>query len=306
MKLVCIGNLFLDRVYRVRELPSGPCKVASCSVVKRGGGPAPTAAIAAARMGVETAYWGRVGDDAEGQWLKHSLSVRGVDVSGIVVCPQSSTSCSCIMVDPSGERQILAYTDPAMDAKVENLPFDSLDEDTFILSDMRWLQVMPRVMDEAARLGIPVLLDVDVVSEDRCYMDCVRRASYVVCADLGLRRLVGLDDTREALLELGSRCRGVVAATQGDKGSLWNVRGDIFHVPSFPVSVADSTGAGDVFHGVLAAGLAIGQGLPEAVRMASAASAILCRNGGGWDGIPSLGEVRSFLQETGKSGRCRL
>ena len=300
MKLVCIGNLFLDRVYRVGNLLSGPDKAASSCVVKRGGGPAPTAAIAAARMGVETAFWGRIGDDAEGQWLRHSLSVRGVDVSGIIVCPRSSTSCSSIMVDPSGERQILAYTDPAMDARAEALPFDTLDEDTFILSDMRWLSVMPRVMDEAARLGIPVLLDVDVVSEDRCYMDCVRRAGYVICADQGLRRLVGLDDAREALLELGRRCKGVVAATQGDKGSLWNVRGEIFHVPSFPVTVADSTGAGDVFHGVLAAGLAIGRDLPEAVRTASAASAILCRNGGGWDGIPSLDDVRAFLRHQGK------
>jgi sulfofructose kinase len=299
MKLVCIGNLFLDRVYRVRDLMAGPCKVASSSVVKRGGGPAPTAAIAAARMGVETAFWGRVGDDAEGQWLKHSLAVRGVDVSGIVVCPKASTSCSSIMVDPSGERQILAYTDPAMEARAEKLPFDMLDTDTFILSDMRWLSVMPRVMDEAERLGIPVLLDVDVVSEDRCYMECVRRASYVICAELGLRKLVGLNETREALLELGRRCKGVVAATRGDKGSLWNVSGNITHVPSFSVSVADSTGAGDVFHGALAAGLALGKDLSEAVRMASAASAILCRNGRGWDGIPSMDEVRAFLQQQG-------
>ncbi|MBP3731380.1 MAG: hypothetical protein J6I40_07930 [Mailhella sp.] len=300
MKIICIGNLFLDRVYRVPELMLRPCKVASSSVVRRGGGPAPTAAIAAARMGMPTSFWGRIGDDAEGQWLMQSLAVRGVDVSGMVVCPRSSTACSVIMVDPSGERQILAYTDPAMDAGIDKLPLHEIDSETFILSDMRWLSVMPQVMDIAARKKIPVLLDVDVVSDDRRYMECVEKADYVICADLGLKKLAGCEDTHEALLNLGARCRGIVAATQGDKGSLWNLDGKIVHVPSFPVLVADSTGAGDVFHGTLAAGLAKGLGILDSAGRASAASSLLCRNGRGWDGIPSLDEVRRFMAKEKK------
>ena len=83
MNIVCIGNLFLDRVYQVSELMSRPQKLGTTSVTMRGGGPAPTAAIAASRLGVKTAFWGRVGDDAEGRWLKDLLAGKGVDVSAL-------------------------------------------------------------------------------------------------------------------------------------------------------------------------------------------------------------------------------
>lgn len=301
MNIVCIGNLFLDRVYQVSELMSRPQKLGTTSLIMRGGGPAPTAAIAAARLGVKTAFWGRVGDDAEGAWLKDLLARKGVDVSGMVVCPNSRTSSSCIMVDPAGERQILAYTDPAMDAGAESLPVDTLDAHTLILSDMRWLPVMPHVMDEAEKRGIKVLLDVDVVSPDPRYLACVKRADYVICADLGMRKMLGINDTMEALAELGRICKGVVAATQGAEGSLWNINGVISRVPAFNVPVADSTGAGDVFHGAMAASLAQGYTVLEAARRASATSALLCRSGHGWEGIPTAEEVDAFLAE--RAGR---
>ena len=220
MKIVCIGNLFLDRVYQVSELMTRPQKLGTTNVTMRGGGPAPTAAIAASRLGVETSFWGRVGDDAEGEWLRNLLASKGVDVSGMVVCRNSRTSSSCIMVDPSGDRQILAYTDPSMDIEAEALPVDTLDSDTLILSDMRWLSVMPHVMDAAERRGIKVLLDVDVVSDDPKYLACVKRADYVICADLGMKKMLGINDTMEALKELGRCCKGVTAATQGVEGSL--------------------------------------------------------------------------------------
>ena len=298
MNIVCIGNLFLDRVYQVSELMSRPQKLGTTSVTMRGGGPAPTAAIAASRLGVKTAFWGRVGDDAEGRWLKDLLAGKGVDVSGMVTCPNSRTSSSCIMVDPAGDRQILAYTDPAMDISAEALPVDTLDSNTLILSDMRWLSVMPHVMDEAEKRGIKVLLDVDVVSDDPRYLACVKRADYVICADLGMKKMLGMDDTMEALTELGRICKGVVAATQGVEGYLWNIDGVISRVPTFPdVPVTDSTGAGDVFHGAMAASLAQGYGVLEAARRASATSTLLCRNGHGWDGIPTSADVDAFLAE---------
>lgn len=297
MKLVCIGNLFLDRVYKVAELMSRPQKLGTNSVTLRGGGPAPTAAIAAVRLGVETSFWGRVGDDTDGQWLKDLLASKGVDVSGMVTCRNSNTSSACIMVEPNGERQILAYTDPAMDTTADSLPLEDLDSDTFILSDMRWLPVMPYVMDVAERKGIKVLLDVDVVSDDPRYLECVKRADYVICAELGMKKMLGIEDTEEALTELGRICKGIVAATQGAEGSLWNIDGEFTRVKPFLVDVKDSTGAGDVFHGAMAASLAQGLGVFEAARRASATSALLCRNGNGWDGIPTAEEVDAFIAE---------
>jgi sugar/nucleoside kinase (ribokinase family) len=69
------------------------------------------------------------------------------------------------------------------------------------------------------------------------------------------------------------------------------------HQPAFPVQVMDTTGCGDVFHGVYAAGLAQGMALPERVRWASAAAALKATRPGGQLGIPIRAAVNDFLKE---------
>jgi len=59
--------------------------------------------------------------------------------------------------------------------------------------------------------------------------------------------------------------------------------------------VVDTTGAGDVFHGAFACGVALGYDLRENLRFASAVAALKCRKLGGRAGIPTMDEVRAFL-----------
>ncbi|MEX8991573.1 PfkB family carbohydrate kinase, partial [Salmonella enterica] len=67
------------------------------------------------------------------------------------------------------------------------------------------------------------------------------------------------------------------------------------HQPGFTVEVVDTTGAGDVFHGALAFGLASGYAIEEAVRFASGVAALKCTRPGGRAGIPDCEQTRSFL-----------
>ncbi len=69
--------------------------------------------------------------------------------------------------------------------------------------------------------------------------------------------------------------------TLGASGSLWLIEGAIRHVPTVPVSVRDTTGCGDVFHGVFALGVAEGMTPLQAARFASSAAALKARNGEG-------------------------
>ncbi|MFR9807296.1 PfkB family carbohydrate kinase [Pseudonocardia sp. RS010] len=61
------------------------------------------------------------------------------------------------------------------------------------------------------------------------------------------------------------------------------------------MNVRDTTGAGDTFNGVLAAGLARGEALPEAARRANAAAAMSVRSEGARGGMPAAREVDAFL-----------
>ena len=88
----------------------------------------------------------------------------------------------------------------------------------------------------------------------------------------------------------------MVGVTLGSRGSLWWLDGGLAHVPALPVVVQDTTGAGDVFHGALAAALAERMELLEAARFASAAASLKCALGNGWDGMPDRAAVEQAIR----------
>ena len=89
-----------------------------------------------------------------------------------------------------------------------------------------------------------------------------------------------------------------VVITLGSKGSVGLDGKGIVRQPAFPVVSKNTTGAGDVYHGAYIYGLLRGWDMRGCMRLASAAAALKCQNGGGWDGIPNRRVVDRLLQET--------
>ncbi|MCB0026163.1 MAG: carbohydrate kinase, partial [Caldilinea sp.] len=76
---------------------------------------------------------------------------------------------------------------------------------------------------------------------------------------------------------------------------IWQREGETGALPAFAVDVVDTTGAGDTFHGALAAGAARGMAWPDLLRFASAAGALCCTKHGARLGIPTAAEVAALL-----------
>ena len=106
-RIVCVGNGVLDQVYEVDALPRAGVKTTARAFRESGGGPAATAAVAIARLGGRAAWWGRVGEDAAGRFLREELTRHGVDLSGLRTVPGARTVRATVIVDPAGERSIL-------------------------------------------------------------------------------------------------------------------------------------------------------------------------------------------------------
>ena len=120
---------------------------------------------------------------------------------------------------------------------------------------------------------------------------------YAIFSGPALREFApgGTDEERLAhVLSLGPLHAGV---TLGAEGYTWRERDDRGHVPAFSVSVTDTTGAGDAFHGAFALMLAEGADIRTAVRFSAAAAALKCANSAraGILGAPSRAEVEAFL-----------
>lgn len=296
MRIVCVGNLVHDEVFRVGALPSSGIKTGVLDYESRFGGPAATAAVAIARLGGRAAYWGRVGQDDAGREALRLMQASGVDCSGVAQLPAGRTLRAIVLVDARGERSIVSdrrslAPDPAV------LPDDPLDGTAAVLVDSRWPAAAEVVLDRARKRAVPTVFDADgglAADGERL----LAKADHIVFSSEGLRDYAG-DGPPEHLLRRCARAAPgrVFAVTRGAEGSLWLVDGDIVHVPAFSVAIADSTGCGDAFHGAYALGLCEGMSPVVAAHFAAAAAALKGARGRGWDGMPDRAAVVRLLTE---------
>ena len=116
IEAVFVGVATLDAIALVPSFPGPDERLVADEVSYAGGGPAATSAVAAARLGVRTAFVGTVGDDANGRAVLAGLEAEGVDVTGVTVAAGESTAASVVIVDRSrGTRAICNRPAPRID-----------------------------------------------------------------------------------------------------------------------------------------------------------------------------------------------
>src|SRR5690349_19872761 len=96
---VFVGVATLDAIALVDGFPAPDDRVLASEVVYAGGGPAATAAVAAARLGVRSAFVGTVGDDDNGRTILAGLESEGVDVRGVTIAAGQASAASVVVVD---------------------------------------------------------------------------------------------------------------------------------------------------------------------------------------------------------------
>jgi sulfofructose kinase len=299
-RIICLGISTLDRIWPVRDLPSGGGKYRASDYLEVGGGMAANAAVAAARLGADCAYWGRAGDDAAGTTMQREMTAYGVDIENFRLFAGARSAISAIIVAQDGERMIVNYPGLGIPDAPAWLPLKQVAHAAAIHADIRWVEGASTIFQAARKAAIPTVLDGET-STVEAFMSVLPWTDHAIFSEPGLRSFAGPDclnneASRHAALTKvrGLGCR-VAAVTRGSKGTLWLDEQGFHQLPAFSVKVVDTTGAGDVFHGAYA--LAIGEALPvaQAMRFASAVAALKCTQPGGRAGIPRRAEVDAFL-----------
>jgi len=292
-RIVCVGSIVQDEVYRMERLPSAGIKMDAYAVEDRFGGPAATAAVAIAMLGGRASFWGRLGRDSAGEACIAALAAAGVDGNGVAIIDGARTRRAVVMVDRRGERCIVTYRQGLPDDP-DYLPDAPLDGVAVMLGDSRWPQGSIAAIRRAAARNIPTVVDVD--GGDRTLMQVlVDLADHVIFSSEGLRDYAGDGRPADRLMSIAARPGQVLAVTRGAEGSVWRIGDDIVTVEAFEVEVADTTGCGDVFHGAYAFAIAEGMAPIAAARFASAASALKAARGRGWLGMPDRSAVDAML-----------
>jgi sulfofructose kinase len=294
VSVICVGIAVLDEIFAVGEIPTRPGKYFASDYRSIGGGPASTAAVAAAAMGARTALWARVGEDRTGQQIIAELADFGVDVGQVRQVAGGRSGLSAVVVDAAGDRLTINFADPALDADPAWLPLAHLEEADAVLCDCRWPAGAEAVLRRARQDGRIAVLDGDT-TPDAAVKGLAPLASHVAFSEGGLQQFSGAAEPEAGLRIAEERLSGWLCVTLGANGCLVLEDGVIRAVPAFPVEAVDTTGAGDVFHGALSVALAEGRDALAAVRFASAAAALKCTRFGGRSGIPDRLQVDRFL-----------
>lgn len=295
--VACVGLAVLDFAFGIDVRPDRGRKAFADSLAVVGGGPAATAAAAVARLDARASFIGQVGEDVIGDLIIEDLSRWGVDTRRVRRHPSASSPVSTITVEADGERTIINHTDPALLESSDRVTESDLSGADAVLGDLLWPIGALSAMEAARRLGIPAVLDFDHVRSGPIGA-ALNAPTHIVFSAPALAEMSGQSDPSRGLQAVAPQTGAWLAVTLGGAGVLWNDDGGEIHkFPAFEVDVADTLGAGDVFHGAFALGLAEGRPIEDVIRRASAAAALKCTRFGGRAGIPTAKEVAEFLRQ---------
>lgn len=297
--ILVFGSVNLDLVARVQRIPRPGETVLSPGYSMLHGGKGANQAVAAARVrrdpSMPVRFAGAVGADDFGRAARENLRRNGVSVEALqeVTAP---TGCAFITVDAAGENAITVASGANLSASAAALPDAALAGlRVLVLQAEVPIAESLAVARRARAAGAQVVLNLAPAPGpgDAPLLPDLLAASTVLVANeqeavatlalLGETADTALDPARR-LAEVAGRVGIVTLGAEGAAGSAPD--GTSWHSPALPVEPVDTTGAGDTFVGVLAAGLAEGLALPDAMARACRAGSLACLAHGAQDGMP--------------------
>jgi len=288
--VLCVGAGTFDLVYSVDRHPEPDEKIRAASFTGCGGGPAANGAIAVARFGLKAGFIGYLGYDIFGEAHFEELQQAGVNTD-LVVRGNYSSALSVVIVKPDGSRALVNYRTAESFLAEGAVELSAIDTKV-ILFDGHEPNISPALARYARSKNITTVLDAGSIH--RGTEELAGLVDYLVCSEKFGLGFSGEKSEEKAVEKLSSYAPNVII-TIGDRGLVWKNREGSGRLKAYKVKTVDTTGAGDVFHGILSACLAMKMKWAECLRYASAAGALCCMKTGARLGIPTKNEVEEFL-----------
>ncbi|HZH32953.1 MAG TPA: carbohydrate kinase family protein [Pyrinomonadaceae bacterium] len=301
---VGFGLNAVDHLIVVPAYPAFDTKTRLSAHAQAAGGQTASAMVALKRLGLRTAYAGRFGSDAEGQFGLETLRAEGVDVEFAQVVEGARNQIAFIVIDArTGERTIMWDRDERLAYRAEDAPVEFAARGRVLHLDAHDPPACARLARAARAAGTVVSADIDNIYEGLPellpHIDVLISSSEFPC------RLTGIADERAALLELKTRLHetAVVGMTLGVRGALLYHADAFIEGAAFPVpgGCRDTTGAGDAFHAGFLYGLLQGEEIETCLTLGSAVAALKCRDLGARAALPAAHELNQFLASEGET-----
>jgi ribokinase len=298
------GSINMDVVATAERHPRIGETVAGSAVLYFPGGKGANQAVAAAKQGVPTTLIGRLGKDAFGEELKAFLAAQAVDLSLVKETPDAHTGTAIITI-ANADNTIVVI--PGANALVDasDVAAAPLSKGDIAVSQFEIpLPAIHAFYRRARTAGATTILNPAPAIEFG--QDLLDLVDILILneTELGLLARIALSDSDdharliEAAKSLQAGAQRSICVTLGKRGVLALVDGEPLTIPGRAVTAVDTTGAGDCFVGAVAAQLAGGRSIRDALDYANAAASICVQRMGAGPSMPTAAEVDAVISSS--------
>jgi ribokinase len=293
------GSINMDVVATADRHPRIGETVAGKTVLYFPGGKGANQAVAAAKLGVPTTLIGRIGKDAFGDALKTFLAAEGIDLSFVRETADAHTGTAIITL-ANNDNTIVVVAGANGMVSAADVTAPTLEKGDIAVSQFEIpLPAIGAFFKRARAAGATTILNpAPAIEFDAELLDLV---DILVLneSELGLLSKTELCDTDVARFVGAARslqAKGtIICATLGKRGVVALINDKPVVISGHAVDVVDTTGAGDCFVGAVAAQLAGGKTIHDALVYANIAASICVQRMGAAPSMPSAAEVTAAL-----------
>ncbi len=291
--VVGVGLNATDTIIPLQEFPARGSKVEFESASILPGGEVASAMVACQSWGLHARYVGKFGDDYAAQIHREAFQRAGVETH-LFTAPGCPSYQSFILIDRTGERTVLRRHDERLAIQPSELQREWISSARGLLVDCHDTPASLVAANWAREAGIPVVADLDMLYPG--IETLLPAIDYLVTSNDIPGLLSGESNLPKALEIVQKKFRNkLTAATLGHDGVLAFDGDTYFYAPAFNVHVADTTGAGDIFHAGFLYALLQGWSTPRQLEFACAAAALNCTAVGARGGIRLVAEIERLI-----------
>ena len=288
-----VGSIFLDHIIKINSFPKKPIKLLAEGIEKRLGGSAAVSSFTIKKLGVDSSFIGRLGDDDVSKYLKGELSTFKIKHKDIITIKGAKSSQSYVFEDKQGERLLAAFNEKKL-LNNKKLPKISFTKNITFMCDLRWIDATLYIAKNCKKNNLIQVVDLDNYKLNIKVKQIVDLSSYPIFSETGAFEYTKIKSIIGSLKKMYSMKKKFYAITAGKKGVYWIENGNIFNCKPPKIKVVETNCAGDVFHGAFAAFIHQKHSVMDTMKLATATASLKCTKKGGIYSIPSYSSVKKF------------
>ncbi|MDA9548760.1 ribokinase [Bradyrhizobium sp. CCBAU 45321] len=295
------GSINMDVVATADRHPRIGETVAGRQVLYFPGGKGANQAVAASRLGARTTLIGRLGGDSFGAELKAFLGAQGIDLGYVVETAEAHTGTAIITVAEADNTIVVVPGANGLVGADDVSVVPLLKGDVAVSQFEIPLPTIAAFFHRARAAGAVTVLN--PAPAQKMPVELLALVDILVLNETELGFLAGSelsdDDEAAKIIDVARKLQAredqTICVTLGKRGVLALAGREEISVAGRVVKALDTTGAGDCFVGALAAQLADGAALRDALRFANAAASISVQRMGAGPSMPTAAEVTAVL-----------